>query len=269
MERHRIAQGRGFTLADWDPGETTEFEGGKAEARAELAKLSPRLDALQEKLYADGRHRLLVILQGMDTSGKGGTIRRVFEGIDPTGVRVAGFKKPTETELAHDFLWRVHPHVPADGEMVIFDRSHYEDVLIVRVHELVPAKRWKARYRHIRDFEKMLADEGTTILKFFLHISKDEQRERLQARLDDPKKHWKFRVGDLAERKHWDAYQEAFEDAIGETARPHAPWYVVPADHKWYRDLVVCKAIIATLEGLDLDYPPSPDDLTDVVIDGR
>jgi PPK2 family polyphosphate:nucleotide phosphotransferase len=267
MERYRILQGRGFSLAGWDPGETEGFEGGKAEARAELAKLSPRLDALQEKLYADGRHRLLVILQGMDTSGKGGTIRRVFDGVDPSGVKVAAFKKPTETELAHDFLWRVHPHVPADGEMVIFDRSHYEDVLIVRVHELVPAKRWKARYRHIRDFEKMLADEGTTILKFFLHISKDEQRERLQARLDDAKKHWKFRVGDLAERKHWDAYQEAFEDAIGETARPHAPWHVVPADHKWYRDLVVCKAIIATLEGLDLDYPPSPDDLTGVVID--
>jgi PPK2 family polyphosphate:nucleotide phosphotransferase len=267
MERYRISQGRGFTLADWDAGETKAFKGGKAEARAELAELSPRLDALQEKLYANARHRLLVVLQGMDTSGKGGTIRRVFEGVNPSGVKVTAFKQPTETELAHDFLWRVHPHVPADGEMIVFDRSHYEDVLIVRVHDLVPAKRWKARYRHIRDFERMLVDEGTTILKFFLHISRDEQRERLQARLDDPKKHWKFRLSDLEERKHWESYQEAFEDAIRETARPHAPWYVVPANHKWYRDLVVCKAIIATLERLDLDYPPSPDDLSDVVIE--
>jgi PPK2 family polyphosphate:nucleotide phosphotransferase len=267
MERYRISQGRGFALADWDPDETKGFKGGKTEARAELAELSPRLDALQEKLYANARHRLLVVLQGMDTSGKGGTIRRVFEGVNPSGVKVTAFKKPTDEELAHDFLWRVHPHVPANGEMIIFDRSHYEDVLIVRVHELVPARRWKARYRHIRDFERMLVDEGTTILKFFLHISKDEQRERLQARLDDPKKHWKFRRSDLEERKHWDAYQEAFEDAIHETARLHAPWYVVPANHKWYRDLVVCKAIIQTLEGMNLDYPPSPDDLSDVVID--
>jgi PPK2 family polyphosphate:nucleotide phosphotransferase len=267
MERYRVAEGSGFELGKWDPGETKAFEGGKAEARAELAELNPRLEALQEKLYADGRHRLLVVLQGMDTSGKGGTIRRVFKGVDPTGVKVTAFKKPTETELAHDFLWRVHPHVPADGEMAIFDRSHYEDVLIVRVHDLVPAEQWKARYGHIRDFERMLVDEGTTILKFFLHISRDEQRERLQARLDDAKKRWKFRVGDLDERKHWDDYMAAYEDAIRETARPHAPWYVVPADHKWYRDLVVCRAILAALEGLDLDYPPSPDDLSDVVVD--
>jgi polyphosphate kinase 2 (PPK2 family) len=157
--------------------------------------------------------------------------------------------------------------VPGDGELVVFDRSHYEDVLIVRVHELVPPGRWKARYRHIRDFERMLADEGTTILKFFLHISRDEQRERLQARLDDPAKHWKFRVGDLEERKHWDAYMQAFEDAIRETARPHAPWYVVPADRKWYRDLVVGEAIVDALEKLDLGYPPSPDDLSGVTID--
>jgi PPK2 family polyphosphate:nucleotide phosphotransferase len=267
MERYRIAQGRGFELDDWDPGDTKACDGGKAEARAELAKLNPKLDALQEKLYANGRHRLLIVLQGMDTSGKGGTIRRVFEGVNPSGVKVTAFKKPTEDELAHDFLWRVHPHVPGDGEMIIFDRSHYEDVLIVRVHGLVPAKRWKARYRHIRDFERMLVDEGTTILKFFLHISRDEQRERLQARLDDPEKHWKFRIGDVEERKHWDAYMEAFEDAIRETARPHAPWYVVPADHKWHRDLVVGKAIVHTLEQLDLDYPASPDDLTGVTID--
>jgi PPK2 family polyphosphate:nucleotide phosphotransferase len=267
MERYLVAEGQGFELAGWDPDETKGFEGGKAKARAELARLRPRLEGLQEMLYADGRHRLLVVLQGMDTSGKGGTIRRVFEGVDPSGVKVAAFKKPTETELAHDFLWRVHPHVPGDGEMTIFDRSHYEDVLVARVHDLVPPTRWKARYRHIRDFERMLVDEGTTILKFFLHISRDEQRERLRSRIDDPAKHWKFRLADLDERKHWDAYQDAFEVAIRETARPRAPWYVVPANRKWYRDLVVCQALIATLEDLHLEYPPSPDDLTGVTID--
>jgi PPK2 family polyphosphate:nucleotide phosphotransferase len=267
MDRHRVNHGSDFDLADHDPGDTGGFEGGKKEARAELVDLNRRLDDLQEQLYADGRHRLLVVLQGMDTSGKGGTIRRVFEGVNPSGVRVAPFKKPNEAELAHDFLWRIHPQVPTNGEMVIFDRSHYEDVLIVRVHDLVPPERWENRYRHIREFEQMLADEGTTIVKFFLHISRDEQAERLQARLDDPAKHWKFRLADLDERKHWDAYQAAFADAIRETARPHAPWYVVPADRKWYRDLVVCRAIIDALEGMDLTFPESPDDLTGAVVE--
>ena len=267
MDRYRITKGREFRLADWDPDETKSFDGGKVEARAELAELTSKLDDLQEKLYANGRHRVLVVLQGMDTAGKGGTIRRVFEGVNPSGVHVAAFKAPTEPELAHDFLWRIHPQVPGNGEIVIFDRSHYEDVLIVRVRELVPPKRWKARYRQIRDFERMLADEGTTICKFFLHISKDEQQERLQARLDNPHKHWKFRLSDLEERKHWDDYQEAYEAAIRETSARHAPWYVVPADRKWYRDLVVCRTLVKTLEGLDLDYPPSPDDLTDAVVE--
>jgi PPK2 family polyphosphate:nucleotide phosphotransferase len=207
-----------------------------------------------------------VVLQGMDTSGKSGTISRVFEGVDPAGVRVQAFKAPTEAELARDFLWRVHPHVPGNGQLVIFDRSHYEDVLIGRVRGLVPAERWKARYRHIRDFEQMLVDEGTTIRKFFLHISSDEQKERLQARIDDPDKHWKFRLTDIEERKHWDAYQAAYEAAIAETSSPATPWYVVPANRKWYRDLVVCRTLIQTLEGLDLRYPPSPDDLTDVTV---
>jgi PPK2 family polyphosphate:nucleotide phosphotransferase len=266
VKRYRITDGRDFHLADWDPGNTSGFDGGKAKARAELRNLTARLDALQERLYADGRHRVLVVLQGMDTSGKGGTIRRVFEGVNPSGVRVAAFKAPSGAELVHDFLWRIHQQVPRAGELVIFDRSHYEDVLIVRVHGLVPEPRWKARYRHIRHFERMLTDEGTTIRKFFLHISSDEQRERLQARLDDPDKHWKFRLDDIAERKRWDDYQQAYEAAIRETATRHAPWYVVPANRKWYRDLVVCRALIDTLEGLDLRYPPSPDDLTDVKI---
>lgn len=267
MDRYRITDGRGFRLADWDPKETEGFDGDKAEARAELAELNFQLDDLQEQLYADGRHRVLVVLQGMDTSGKGGTIRKVFQGVNPSGVRVAAFKAPTEAELAHDFLWRVHPQVPGDGELVIFDRSHYEDVLIARVRGLVPAERWKARYRHIQDFERMLVAEGTVILKFFLHISADEQRERLQARLENPKKHWKFRLTDLEERKLWDDYQEAYEVAIKETATPDAPWYVVPANRKWYRNLVVCRTLIQTLEALDLHYPPSPDDLTNVVVE--
>jgi PPK2 family polyphosphate:nucleotide phosphotransferase len=266
MDRYRVTKGKGFHLADWDPGDTSAFDGTKQEAKTELARLRVRLETLQEKLFADGRHRVLVVLQGMDTSGKGGTIRRVFEGVDPAGVRVKAFKAPTPAELARDFLWRIHPQVPRDGRLVIFDRSHYEDVLIVRVHGLVPAKRWKARYRHIRNFERMLVDEGTTIRKFFLHISSDEQKQRLQARLDNPEKHWKFRLGDIEERKYWDDYQAAYEQAIAETATAAAPWYVVPANRKWYRDLVVCRTIVETLEGLDLRYPPSPDDLTDVVV---
>jgi PPK2 family polyphosphate:nucleotide phosphotransferase len=267
VDRYRITKGRDFRLADWDPDDLAGFDGGKAEARAELAWLNSELDELQEQLYADGRHRVLVVLQGMDTSGKGGTIRRVFQGVNPSGVRVAAFKAPTEAELARDFLWRIHPHVPRNGELVIFDRSHYEDVLIARVRGLVPAQRWKARYRHIRDFERMLAAEGTVILKFFLHISADEQQQRLQARLEDPKKHWKFRVSDLDERKLWDDYQRAYEAAIQETAASHAPWFVVPANRKWYRNLVVSRTLVKMLKGLGLRYPPSPDDLSHVIID--
>ena len=267
MKRYRVTDGKDFTLAKWDPADTSAFAGGKADARAELAKMTAHLDDLQEKFYADNRHKLLVVLQGTDTSGKGGAIRKVFEGVNPAGVHVTPFKAPTEAELAHDFLWRVHPHVPASGQMAIFDRSHYEDVLIVRVHDLVPPKRWRARYTHIRNFERMLADEGATILKFFLHISKDEQAERLRARLDDPTKQWKFRVGDLEERKRWDGYQDAYEEAIRRTAATHAPWIVVPANRKWYRDLVICQTLIDTLERLDLRYPEPVDDLSGIVVE--
>jgi PPK2 family polyphosphate:nucleotide phosphotransferase len=265
MKDYLVTDGKGFRLADHDPGATSGVA-GKDEGRAEVAELTARLDDVQEKFYADGRYKLLVVLQGMDTSGKGGAIRAAFEGLDPSGVRVTSFKAPTAPELAHDFLWRVHAHAPADGQIAIFDRSHYEDVLIVRVHDLVPEKRWKARYEHIRTFEKLLADEGTIIRKFFLHISNDEQAERLQARLDNPNKHWKFRLADLAERERWDDYMEAYEEAIRRTATPHAPWIVVPADHKWHRDLVICRTIVETLEGLDLRWPPSVDDLTGVKV---
>jgi PPK2 family polyphosphate:nucleotide phosphotransferase len=232
-----------------------------------VAALTARLDKLQEKFYADGRHKLLVVLQGMDTSGKGGAIRKAFEGLNPAGVRVASFKAPTEPELAHDFLWRVHPHTPANGQMSIFDRSHYEDVLIARVRGLVPARQWKARYDHIRAFEQMLADEGTVIRKFFLHISAEAQAARLQARIDDPTKHWKFRSTDLAERALWDDYQVAYEQAIRRTATKDAPWIVVPADRKWHRDLVICRTIVETLEGLDLRYPEPEEDLSGIVVE--
>lgn len=261
-----MTDGRTFSLADHDPDDTGAFDGGKAEARAEVAKLVARLDGLQELFYADGRHKLLVVLQGMDTSGKGGAIRRAFEGLNPSGVRVAAFKAPTSTELAHDFLWRVHAQVPANGQVVIFDRSHYEDVLIVKVHGLVAEDRLAARYDHIRNFERMLVDEGTTIVKFFLHISSDEQLERLEARLADPAKHWKFNPGDLAERRHWDAYQEAIEQAVQRTATKSAPWYVVPANKKWHRDLVICRTLVATLESLDLRYPEPDFDPSTIVV---
>lgn len=267
MASYEVTSGKGFRLADHDPDDTSDIAGGKAEGRAAVAALTNRLDALQELFYADGRFGLLVVLQGMDTSGKGGAIRKVFEGVNPTGVLVASFKPPTEIELAHDFLWRVHPHAPRTGHIAIFDRSHYEDVLIVRVHDLVPRARWKARYTHIRNFEKMLADEGTVILKFFLHISKDEQAERLRARLDSPAKNWKFRIGDIEEREHWDDYQDAYQEMVRRTAAKHAPWIVVPANRKWYRDLVICQTLIDTLEGLDLRYPEPVEDLSGIVVE--
>jgi PPK2 family polyphosphate:nucleotide phosphotransferase len=266
MERYQVTDGEGFRLADHDPGATSGVD-SKTKGRAEVAGLTTRMEDLQRKLYADGRHKLLVVLQGMDTSGKGGAIRKAFEALNPTGVHVASFKAPTEPELAHDFLWRVHPHVPGDGMISIFDRSHYEDVLIVRVRGLVPEQRWKARYGHIRDFEQMLVDEGTTIRKYFLHISRKEQAERLQARIDDPTKRWKFRLADLAERKLWDDYQHAYEDAIRQTATPDAPWIVVPADRKWHRDLVIARTIVETLEGLDLRYPEPEEDLSGIVVE--
>jgi PPK2 family polyphosphate:nucleotide phosphotransferase len=266
MTRFRIDDGTGFRLADRDPGDTGAVDGGKSEARAEVAELTDRLGELQALLHADGRHRLLVVVQGMDTAGKGGVVGRLTTGMNPAGVRVTSFKAPTGPELAHDFLWRVHAHVPGDGEIAVFDRSHYEDVLIVRVHDLVPPERWAARYDHIRAFERMLVDEGTTVCKFLLHISAHEQRRRLQARLDDPAKRWKFRRADLDERGHWDAYQQAYEEMVQRTATPAAPWHVVPADRKWHRDVVVCRAVVAALDGLDLRYPPGEEGLDGLVV---
>ena len=242
-------------LADYDPDDTSLAPGGKEETEGASDALCSRIDELQELLFAEHRHKLLVVLQGMDTSGKDGTVRHVMRSVSPQSVRVTAFKKPTEVELDHDYLWRVHAATPGNGEIGIFNRSHYEEVLVVRVHALVPEEVWKKRYEQIRDFEKMLAQNGATILKFFLHISREEQRKRLQKRLDDPKKRWKFQHGDIEERKFWDDYQRAYEDAIGETATKKAPWIIVPANKKWYRNWIVAHTIVRTLEKLDMKYP--------------
>ena len=210
--------------------------------------------------------RLLVVLQAIDAGGKDGTIRSVFDGVNPQGVKVTSFKKPSAEELAHDYLWRVHHHTPAAGEIAIFNRSHYEDVLVVRVHGLVPEPRWRARYRHIREWERMLHDEGTTIVKLFLHISKDEQRERLQERIDDPTKRWKWHPGDLAERQRWDDYQLAFAEAIAETSTDRAPWFVIPANRNWFRNLVVSGILVETLEAMAPRIPEAPPGVEGTVV---
>ncbi|HET91942.1 MAG TPA: polyphosphate kinase 2 family protein [Chloroflexi bacterium] len=267
MERYRVKPKSSIDPSQWDPNDRSAFDGGKKKGRKALLALNERLEMLQELLYAENRHKVLVVLQAMDTGGKDGTIRHVFEGVNPQGVRVANFKVPTPKELAHDYLWRVHQQTPAQGEIVIFNRSHYEDVLVVRVHELVTAERWGRRYDHINQFERMLVDEGTTILKFFLHIDLDEQKERLQARLDEPHKRWKFNRGDLKERQLWPAYMEAYEDVLSKTSTAYAPWYIVPANRKWYRNLVVATVLVETLEGLGMSYPESEENLDDVEIE--
>ncbi|MEP7008768.1 MAG: polyphosphate kinase 2 family protein [Acidobacteriota bacterium] len=267
MKRYRLEPGKPVDLSRWDAGLTAGFKGGKEKVQPVLDQLNDRLEVLQEKLWAEGERGVLIVLQGMDTSGKDGTIRHVFDGVNPMGVRVASFKAPTEEERAHDFLWRVHPKMPAKGEMVIFNRSHYEDVLVVRVRSLAPKKIWKARYEQINQFEKLCADNGTTILKFFLHIDRDEQKERLEARLADPLKSWKFRTGDLEDRALWDDYQAAYEDALEKTTTPWAPWYVVPANRKWFRNLVVATALVEALEAMKIQDPQPDEDLSGVVVE--
>lgn len=264
LARYRVQPGQAVDLSEWD---TRENEGlNKSVGRKAALLLNDQLEADQELLWAEDKHKVLVVIQATDTGGKDGTIRHVFDGVNPQGVRVASFKKPTENELAHDYLWRVHNHTPSTGEMVVFNRSHYEDVLVVRVHDYVPEERWQRRYRHIRDFEQMLADEGTTIVKFFLHISKDEQAERLQSRLDEPEKHWKFSTGDLEERKYWDDYQTAFTDMLAETSADQAPWYVIPADRKWFRNLLISRIMVDTLGSLNMQFPEPEPGLEDIVI---
>ncbi len=260
-KRYRVEPGQKVELKDYDPHETKAWDDDKDDGKDKLDDLNDRLETLQELLYAQGKHRLLIVLQGMDTAGKDSTIRRVFEGVNPQGVRVASFKVPTPQEMAHDYLWRIHKQVPGNGEIVIFNRSHYEDVLVVRVHKLVPPEVWSRRYDQINDFEKMLAQTGTTILKFFLHISRDEQRQRLLDRLDEPAKNWKFNPDDLKERELWDDYQQAYEDALQKTSTKYAPWFVVPANRKWYRDLIISSILVETLDDLKMEYPKPAQDL--------
>lgn len=251
----RVSPGQAVDLADWPTRDEELFSLSKSRGKDLFKQYRDRIDNLQTLFYADGGHRLLVIFQAMDTGGKDGAIRNVFEKMDPQGVRVAPFKKPNARELSHDYLWRVHREVPGDGQVVIFNRSHYEDIVAVRVREIFPESIWSKRYEHINAFEKLLADEGTTILKFFLHISKEEQKERLQDRLDEPDKNWKFNPGDLDDRALWPQFQEAYSDVFSRTSTDHAPWFVIPADRKWYRNLVVGDIVIRTLESLGMSYP--------------
>jgi PPK2 family polyphosphate:nucleotide phosphotransferase len=267
MNRYRVKPDSRMDLGEWDPNDKSAFPEGKNEGRKRLLELNERLEELQELLYAEHKHKVLIVLQAMDTGGKDGTIRHVFEGVNPQGVRVASFKKPTSEELDHDFLWRVHKQVPGKGEIVVFNRSHYEDVLVVRVHNLAPKEVWSKRYDHINGFERMLVDEGTTILKFFLHIDLDEQKERLQARLDEPNKRWKFNPDDLKERKLWPKYVKAYEETISKTSTSWAPWYIVPANRKWYRNLIVGTVIIEALEDLNMRHPEPQFDPADIKIE--
>ncbi|MFP5308197.1 MAG: polyphosphate kinase 2 family protein [Actinomycetes bacterium] len=238
----------------------------KAEGRVRLRELGAELSELQERLWAEGARALLLVLQGMDTSGKDGTIRGVFRAVNPQGLRVVSFRKPSEVELSHDYLWRVHGAAPRRGEIGVFNRSHYEDVGVVRVLDLVDEARWRRRYEHIRAFERLLTDEGTVVRKVWLHISAEEQRERLQARLDEPHKHWKFNVADLDARRAWHRYQAAYEEAIAETSTAEAPWYVVPADRKWVRDVAVATLLADTLRAMDPQPPPPVAELAGVAI---
>jgi PPK2 family polyphosphate:nucleotide phosphotransferase len=264
MDKFRLQPGKQVDLSEFDPDDRSASPGTKEEDLAVLADLSARLDKLQDVLVASRMHKLLIVLQGMDTSGKDGTIRHVFKNVDPLGVHVVAFKAPTEDEKSRDFLWRVHLHVPGNGQIGIFNRSHYEDVLITLVHGWIGGAEAKRRYAHINAFEKLLAETGTTIVKFYLHISEEEQRRRLQERVDDPDKHWKFRMGDLEERKLWNKYIKAYEAALEATSSDVAPWYVVPSDSKTNRNLFISRVLVDTLEKLKLRYPESQEDLAGI-----
>jgi PPK2 family polyphosphate:nucleotide phosphotransferase len=261
---YRVAPGAKVSLGDT----TTKDDGGldQKAAEAELEKTLSTLSDLQELMYAEGKHALLAVFQAMDAGGKDSTIRHVFGPVNAAGCYVVSFKQPTEHELARDFLWRVHQHVPPKGSIAVFNRSHYEDVLVVRVKNLVPKETWKQRYEQINAFERLLVDEGTAVVKFFLHVSRDYQKERLQRRLEKPDKWWKFNPADLEERKRWDEYQEAFEDALAKCSTKHAPWYVVPAERRWFRDLLVARVLTETLDSLEMKYPKPTFDPKTIVI---
>jgi PPK2 family polyphosphate:nucleotide phosphotransferase len=261
----RVEPGRRVRLAKFDPNRTFGYE--KSSAAGLTQKQLDRMAELQDRLYAEGKRSVLIVLQGIDAAGKDGTIQKVMEAFNPQGCVVSSFKVPTSEELAHDFLWRIHKRVPGKGEVGIFNRSHYEDVLIVRVHQIVPKSVWAKRYDQINAFEKMLAESGTTIVKLFLSIDRDEQRSRFQDRYDDPTKRWKFSMADLEERSRWDDYEVAFNDMLSKTSTEWAPWYVIPANRNWLRNLAVSTIVADTLAGLKPAYPPEPDLPKDLVIE--
>jgi PPK2 family polyphosphate:nucleotide phosphotransferase len=260
-----VKPGKKIDLAGFDPAFRGDLD--KAPAALDTEKNISIVDELCFRLYSEGKRSLLIILQGMDTAGKDGVIRKVLSGVDPVNVRVAAFKRPTPEELSHDFLWRVHKATPPHGEVAIFNRSHYEDVLAPRVHHLVADATWKSRYDRINDFEQLLVESGTTIVKLFLHLSRDEQRRRLQARLENPKKRWKFKQGDLVERKLWDDYQKAYADLLTKCSTEHAPWHIVPADHKWYRDYACSGILREALEKIDPQFPEEEPGLDQLVVE--
>jgi PPK2 family polyphosphate:nucleotide phosphotransferase len=263
---HLATPGKKIRLSKIDPDDTGDYK-DKDHAQPDIDDNLQKLDKLQELLYADARRAVLVVIQAMDAGGKDGAIEHVFSGVNPQGCNVTSFKVPSHVELAHDFLWRYHLAVPPKGMIGIFNRSHYESVLVERVKDIVPKKVWSKRYAHLRAFEEMLYDENVTVVKFYLHISRDEQKDRLRARLEDPKKNWKFNPGDLAERKRWDDYMEAFEDAINETSTKYAPWYVIPANKKWYRNYAIGDILVRTLKELPLQYPEPAEGLDKIKIE--
>lgn len=265
-EKYQIKPGSKVNLARWDADDTAGIK-NKKQALPMLEDHRKKLYDLQYLLHAEKQRAVLIVLQAMDAGGKDGTIRHVMSGLNPQGCTVSSFKVPTAEELAHDFLWRIHRRVPGKGEIGIFNRSHYGDVLVVRVHDLVPKRVWSKRYDQINDFEHILAENGVVILKFFLHISKDEQKKRLQERLDDADKHWKVSAADFEERKYWDDYTEAYEDALSRCSTPWAPWYVIPANHKWFRNLAVADILVSTMEDMKMHFPKSKLDLSKFVLE--
>lgn len=272
MDRYRVRPDSTVKFDQHDPRDTGDYKAsdqGKADGKEAATKLVAQLVGLQERLYANQSRSLLIVLQGMDTSGKDGTISHVMSGLNPQGCKVVSFKVPSAEELGHDFLWRVHQKAPSRGEIGIFNRSHYEDVLVTRVHGWVSDDLAHQRFNQIREFEQLLTESGTTVLKFFLHISKEEQKERLEERIADPEKRWKFSEGDLEERKLWDEYMKAFEDVLVATSTEKAPWYIVPSDRKWYRNLVVADRVVHALEEMKLGIPPAPKgiDFSNLTID--
>jgi PPK2 family polyphosphate:nucleotide phosphotransferase len=259
-ENHRLNPGKKVRMKDL-PTNAAGFHDNRAGAEQEFEVLRDELIDLQYRLYAEGKRKLLIVLQAMDAGGKDGTIRHVFKGVNPQGVSVTSFKAPSAEDLAHDFLWRIHRAAPAAGMIGVFNRSQYEDVLIVRVEKLIPESIWRARYDQINRFEQLLAETGTTILKFYLHISRDEQKQRMQERLADPKKQWKFSAEDLRKREQWDEYMAAYDDVLEKCTTEHAPWYIIPSDQKWYRNLAVARTIVETLRKMDLRLPDPPKNL--------